>query len=164
MGLEGKFKKITCQRIGGKIWSFELSNSNWFRKKTFSIGIYDTYRQNPWFWRGITLTSGKTVAFNYDTVDWFFCQGDIVAILDGKDNIIKSWRLQIPEYSQGSCPECHGTHKCRRCNGQGFIWPKGRVEEYSKCPDCEGTGVCQTCYIPRRSNHYEGMPTGLQPF
>ena len=164
MGFKGSFKQIRCNRIGGRMWSFELSNTGWFGKKVYNIGIYDTYRQNPWFWRGQVLKSGETVAFNYDTVDWYFCQGDTVVLMDEKDQIIQSWVLQLREYRQGECPECHGTHKCRRCNGNGYVWPKGRMEEFSKCPDCDGLGVCQTCYVPRRVNGYGGNPTGLSPF
>ena len=164
MGLKGIFKKVSCQRLGGKMWSFELSNTDWFGKKVYNIGIYDTYRQNPWFRRGQVLESGYSVAYNYDTFDWLFCQGDTVVLLDDNDRVIDSWTLQIPEYGLGECPECHGTHKCRRCNGQGYLFPKHSDEIYTKCPDCDGTGVCQTCYVPQRPNRYGGMPTGLHPF
>ena len=164
MGLKGKFKQVHCSRVGGKMWSFELTNSNFFQKEVYNIGIYDTYRQKPWFWRNQVLRSGETVALNYESVDWFFCQGDTVVLLDEQDRVIQSWTLQLREYRQGECPECHGSHKCRRCNGNGYVWPRGKMEEFVTCPDCEGTGVCQTCYVPRRESRFGGAPTGLNPF
>ncbi len=163
MGLKGNFRKVSCQRLGGKMWSFELSNTNWILKSTYNIAIYDANRQQPWFWRGQVLDAGKTVAFNYDTVDWLFCQGDTVVLLDDNNRVIDQWTLQLREYGPGECPECHGSHKCRRCNGNGYVWPRGRMEEYTKCPDCDGTGICQTCYVPRRTPRYGGAPTGLIP-
>jgi len=164
MGFKGKFKQMHCNRLGGKMWSFELTNTDWFGKSVYNIGIYDIYRQNPWFWRNQVLKSGDTVAFNYDTVDWLFCQGDTVVLMDNNDNVLDSWTLQLREYGPGECPECHGSHVCRRCGGQGHVWPRGKMEEYAKCPDCDGTGICQTCNVPRREPRYGGVPTGLNPF
>ena len=164
MGLKGKFNHIKCDRLGGYMWSFELTNTDWFGEKVYNIGIYDTFRHNPWFWRRKVLRHGETVAYDYDTEDWLFCQGDTVVLLDDNDRVLDSWTLQIPEYGPGECPECHGTHKCRKCNGQGYLFPKHSDEIYTKCPDCDGTGVCQTCYVPKRPNRYGGMPTGLHPF
>ena len=164
MGLKGTFKQVHCNRLGGKMWSFELTNTSWFGEKVYNLGIYDTFRQNPWFWRGEILKSGNTVSFNYDTVDWLFCQGDSVVLLDDNDNVLDSWTLQLREYGPGECPECHGSHKCRKCGGQGYLFPKHGDEVYVKCPDCDGTGVCQTCNVPRREPRYGGAPSGLNPF
>ena len=88
MGFRGNFRQVSCQRLGGKMWSFELTNTYWIRKSTYNIAIYDANRQQPWFWRGQVLDSGKTVAFNYDTVDWLFCQGDTVVLLDDNDPVL----------------------------------------------------------------------------
>ncbi len=51
MGFRGNFRQVSCQRLGGKMWSFELTNTNWIRKSTYNITIYDANRQQPWFWR-----------------------------------------------------------------------------------------------------------------
>lgn len=165
MGFKGSFSKQRCNRLGGGfIWSFELTNTDWFGSKKYSIVIYDTFRQNPWYWRNQVLKAKHTVSFNFDTVDWEFYQGDTVCLIDDNDRILQSWTLQLREYRPGECPECHGTHKCRHCNGEGYVYPRGRVEEFKKCEVCDGTGMCQTCFVPTRTPHMGGMPTGLTPF
>ena len=150
MGLKGTFKQVHCNKLGGRMWSFELSNTNIWQKEVYTIAIYDVYQQNPWIWRNQVLKSDETAVLNYDNIGWFFCQGDFVAILDENDNILQQWTLELHEYGPGECPECHGTHVCRKCGGSGFLFPKQGDEIAIKCPDCDGLGVCQTCYIPRR--------------
>lgn len=154
MGFKGKFKQVHCNKLGGRMWSFELTNTDWFGQSVYNIGIYDIFRQNPWFWRNQVLGSGDTVAYNYDTVDWSFCQGDTVVLLDDNDQILQQWTLEIPEYGPGECPECHGSHVCRKCGGQGFLFPQRGDEVVVKCPDCDGLGTCQTCYVPRRERRF----------
>lgn len=154
MGLKGEFKHIRCNKLGGWMWSFELRNTNFLKNEVFNIGIFDAFQQNPWFWRNQVLKTDEIAVFNYDNVEWLFCQGDFVAILDENDRIIQQWTLQLHEYGPGECPECHGTHVCHRCNGSGFLFPKHGDEIAIKCPDCDGLGTCQTCYIPRRERRF----------
>ena len=59
------------------------------------------------------------------------------------------------------CPECHGTLKCKKCNGQGVVYPHGRMWEYKTCDVCGGTGTCHTCDIPRRPGRFGGPPTEI---
>lgn len=164
MGLQGRFVKMPCKRVGGKMWSFILENTNWISKETVNVGIFPSNGQQPWFWKGQVIESGASLVFNYDTANWYFCQGDTVALLDDRGNVEQKWVLRLREYGPGECPECHGTHKCRKCNGTGYIFPQRGDEIYTKCPDCDGLGVCQTCYIPTRSNPtyrptYNATPT-----
>ena len=131
---------------------------------TVDIALYDCYGQNPWYYRDLKFKSGQSYTFDYDTVGWEWCQGDFIAIVNKNNKILQKWHLQIPEYRPGECPECHGTHKCRNCNGEGYVYPRGQIWQFKRCEKCGGTGICQTCNIPRRAAKFGGGPTGLKPF
>ncbi len=42
-----------------------------------------------------------------------------------------------------SCPFCHGTGFCHRCQGTGFV--RTRRSKQGECPECDGTGKCALC-------------------
>ena len=73
MGLKGTFKQVHCNKLGGRMWSFELSNTNIWQKEVYTIAIYDVYQQNPWIWRNQVLKSDETAVLNYDNIGWLFC-------------------------------------------------------------------------------------------
>lgn len=161
MSLNGQFNQITSNRLPGvRMYSFTLTNSEWFGSEKFDCMLCDAAGQQPWFYREQNLKAGATMRFDFDTVGWTWCQGDFFAILGRKDKIEKSWQLRLKEYRPGECPECHGTHKCDHCNGQGYSFSfNGGV---SQCPHCGGTGICQTCYIPqRRPKVVSSGPSGV---
>lgn len=159
MSLKGQFNQIISQRVQGmRIYSFTLTNSAWLGSETFDAMLCDAYGQQPWYYRGQTLKAGQSLRFDFDTVDWQWCQGDFFAILGRKDRIVDKWVLNLKEYAPGECPECHGTHKCRHCNGQGYSFSFN--SGVSQCPYCGGTGVCSTCDIPRRTPKPMGGPSG----
>ena len=152
MSLKGTFERrmMIQSRVGGvAIYSFTLSNTDWFGSETFDSMLCDGAGLQPRFYRGLKLKAGESMRFDYETVGWSWCQGDFFAILGRKDKIEKSWPLNLKEYRPGECPECHGTRKCSHCKGQGysFVFQSG----LSSCPYCGGTGVCQTCNVPRRT-------------
>lgn len=150
MALKGTFEKKLSAKVNGIIiYSFTITNTEWFGNETFDCMLCDAAGQQPWYYRNQKLKSGEAMRFDFDTVGWSWCQGDFFAILGRKDKIEKSWQLRLREYRPGECPECHGTCKCGHCNGQGYSFSfNGGV---SQCPYCGGTGICQTCYIPRRT-------------
>lgn len=160
MSLKGQFNQIISQRVQGmKIYSFTLTNSAWLGSETFDAMLCDAYGQQPWYYRNQTLKAGQSFRFDFDTVDWQWCQGDFFAILGRKDKIVDKWVLNLKEYAPGECPECHGTHKCRHCNGQGYSFSFNAG--VSQCPYCGGTGICSTCDIPRRTpKPMSGGPSG----
>lgn len=59
-----------------------------------------------------------------------------------------------PEYGYRDvwidCMECHGSGKCKYCNGTGKNW---YGNEYTDCVVCHGSTNCQICYGTR--GHYE---------
>ena len=65
----------------------------------------------------------------------------------GKDN---KWTLNIHVPAPGECRDCHGTHKCKYCNGTGIV-TNNYTHEISSCDVCHGTGICQNCYVPFRN-------------
>ena len=77
------------------------------------------------------------------------------------DKIVKKWQLNLKEYGPGECPDCHGTKQCRKCHGQGFLFPLGHPELFKTCQACGGTGTCQRCDIPVRQLPSGGGPTGI---
>ena len=162
MSLKGTFKRQPCQRLGGIIvYSFTLKCTNWLGDENVDIAIVPSDGGQPWFFRNQKLKAGKSYDFNYDTVGWEWYQHDALVILGKGDKVEKKWVLNIPEYAPGECPECHGTHKCHTCGGQGFVYPAGRVWEFKQCTVCGGTGTCQTCHVPRRKPRFGGAPFGL---
>ena len=123
-----------------------------FQSETFDCAIIDSSGQNsPQIRRQITLKPKQSFKFDYDTCGWNWCIGDYFAILGKNDKILKRWDVDVKVYGQGECPDCHGSHKCRQCNGSGTIYHR-QVHSYTQCTDCNGTGICQTCYVPTREN------------
>ena len=151
MALEGSFNWFNSLRQGGrKAISFTLRNTNILQSETFDCAIVDgTGQLSPQIRRQIKLKPKESFRFDYDTCDWEWCQGDFFAILGKNDKITKRWDLNLNTYGSGECPECHGMHKCKYCNGSGMIYHK-QIHSYSQCQICYGTGICQTCYVPIR--------------
>ena len=165
MSFKGTFTRVPSKRLAGCMTiSFSLKCTNWLQSETIDVGLFPADGSQPWYFRDLHFKAGQTYEFNYDSIDWFWCQGDYAAILGKDDRIIEKWALQLKEYGPGECPECHGTTKCRNCHGQGYIYPPGKVYEYKTCTKCGGTGICQTCRIPRRKSPSGGGPSGLKPF
>ena len=165
MGIKGEFyRKMSTRFHGLPIISFVIKNTNFFQKEVIRLSITSSIHHDTWYWRNLELKSGTGMEISYDTTNWEICQGDIVFLLGENDEILDQWQLQLPEYGPGECPECHGSEKCATCNGEGYVYPRGRVEEFKPCPKCGATGVCQTCYVPRRVPKSAGGPTGLRPF
>lgn len=132
--------------------------------ETFDVMLCDCYQQKPFYFRNIKLKAGQSVAFNFDTVDWTWCQDDFAAIIDSNNKILKKWQFHITEYKPGECPDCHGTLKCRYCHGQGtFIESKNTFNVIS-CKHCGGTGKCYTCHVIHRKPIIPLGPTGPIPF
>ena len=165
MSFKVTFSRKPSTRLGGhvRILSCTMTCTNWLMGETVDIMLCDCYEQQPWFFRNTKFKAGESYVFDFDTVDWEWKQGDYIAIVDGTNKVIKKWTLQLPEYGPGQCPECHGTHKCKHCHGQGFVYPSGKVYLYKQCDHCGGTGICQTCNVPYRKPPVGGVPTGLKP-
>lgn len=152
MSFKGSFSRMQSAKLAGCIIiSFSLKCTNLLMGETVDVALFPSDGAQPWFYRNLKFKSGQTYVFNFDTAEWNWCQGDYAAILDKKGKIVQRWDLRMKEYGPGECPECHGTHRCKTCHGEGVVYPKGRTWEYKSCPQCGGTGVCQTCYIPFRN-------------
>lgn len=167
MSFKGTFLRYASNRLHGSILiSFSLKCTNILFGETVDVGIFPSDGSQPWYYRSLKFKSGQTYVFNFDSIDWNWCQGDYAAILGADNKIIQKWTLQLKEYGPGECPECHGTHKCHNCRGTGFVNPSGtrHLWEQVQCSKCGGTGICQTCDIPRRAPRFGGPPTGLHPF
>jgi len=162
MGFSGRFEMVTSPRgYNARLWSFVLTCNNLLRSETVDCMISDARGQNPFFFRDQTFSPRTSYRFDYDTVDWMWYNDDFFAIIDHNNRILERWDLKLKVYGPGECPSCHGTKKCRRCNGEGFVYPKGKLWEFQNCPDCGGTGVCQTCEVPIRKPRFGGPPTGI---
>lgn len=102
------------------------------------------------------MKHGDVLSFNIDTLQGFaenyngWCQGDFFAILDKHGRHKQKWLLNIKEYAQGECPECHGAQRCSYCHGNGQVYINASMS-YESCRHCGGTGVCPTCYVPKRA-------------
>lgn len=166
MGFKGTFTKVESKRLAGCIIiSFSLKCTNLMFGETIDVAIFPSNGGQPWYFRDLKFRAGETYVFNFDTVDWNWCQGDWAAIVGKHDKIIQRWPLQLREYRPGECPSCHGSHKCKACRGEGYVYPPGRTWEFKRCIQCGGTGICQTCYVPKRGGGTSfGGPTGLKPF
>jgi DnaJ-class molecular chaperone len=51
---------------------------------------------------------------------------------------------------EGSCEQCHGTGKCRACNGRGSLIVSSvkkdlTIFKRTTCEFCFGTGKCLAC-------------------
>lgn len=162
MGFSGKFELAPQKRLANSLlYSFVLTNTRWLGKETVDCMISDEFGQQPWYFRDQTFLAGRSYRFDFDTVDWQWCQHDYFAILGKNDKIIQKWQLNLKEYRPGECPDCHGTKKCKKCHGQGFIYPPNRIWEYKMCDSCGGTGMCYRCDVPKRSGYFGGVPTGI---
>jgi hypothetical protein len=150
MGLKGSFhRKNSTKLFGIPIMAFVIENTNFLQSETFDLSISDGFGRNTWFWRNQVLKRGEYMEFSLDTVNKEICQGDIVCLLGANDKVLQRWQLQLPEYAPGECPECHGTHKCSACNGNGYDF-----KTLQQCKRCGATGVCPTCYIPQRGPQF----------
>ncbi len=154
MSLKGKFEWAQSARKGGfRIVSFVLTNDNFFTSETFNAGIVNALNgQLGMQFASLTLERGKSLRFDYDTVDWDWCQGDAFVILDSNGKVKDNWVLRIPQLRPGECNECHGSHRCGACGGSGMIRVSNHLGGYERCGRCFGTGICQTCYVPVRSS------------
>lgn len=152
MGFIGSFDWFTSLHQGGKrAISFTLTCKNMLMPETFDCAIIDsTGQQLTQIRRRLKLKPNESFTFNYDTCGWDWCQGDFFAILGKNDKIQERWDLNLRVYGRGECPECHGSHRCVKCNGTGTIRNQ-HTHTISTCPTCNGTGVCQKCYVPMRS-------------
>lgn len=154
MSFRGEFNWIQCLHQGGrKAISFTLKCTNMFQTETFDAAIIDGNGQlQPMMFRQQRLAANKSLRFDFDTVGWDWCQGDTFAIIDKKGQMDKKnkWTLNLRVPAPGECRECHGTHKCKYCNGTGMI-TNHRQHEIESCTACHGTGVCQNCYVPFRN-------------
>lgn len=138
---------------GRKAISFTLTCTNLFKSETFDAAIVDgTGQLQPMLFSQLSLGSKKSFRFDIDTVGWDWCQGDTFAILDKNGQIGKAnkWTLNIHVPAPGECHDCHGTHKCKQCNGTGIV-TNNYSHEISSCEVCHGTGICQTCFVPFRN-------------
>ena len=121
MSFKGTFSRYTSNRISGHIFiSFSLKCTNLMFGETIDIGLFPSDGSQPWYYRNLKFKAGQTYVFNYDSIDWNWCQGDYIAILEAGNKVTQKWVLQLKEYGPGECPECHGIHKCRHCRGTGF--------------------------------------------
>lgn len=152
MALKGTFNWYNSLHQGGrKAISFTLYCDNLFQSETFDCAIIDgSGQQPPQIRRQITLKAKQSFKFDFDSCGWDWCVGDYFAILGKKDKIQKRWDVDVKVYGRGECPNCHGTQRCKECNGSGTIYHK-QMHAYSQCTVCNGTGVCQTCYVPIRN-------------
>ena len=152
MSFRGKFEPFTSLRQGGKnTYSFTLTCKNMLMPETFDCAIMDSTGQQPTqFHRHLKLKANESMAFNFDTCGWDWCDGDFFAILDKNERIKQQWDFKPKIYARGECPECHGSHKCIKCNGSGVI-KDIHTHTISSCRTCNGTGICQKCYVPIRS-------------
>ena len=150
MALKGKFEWYISPRAAGrKFVRFVLTNDNLFQSETFDCALMavDPTVQ-PMVFQNLNLPVKKSLAFDYDTVDWTWCDGDRFAILGRNNSVKHEWPLGLQTYKPGECPDCHGTKRCRVCSGKGFVRGSFGME---RCQACQGTGECFTCYVPVRS-------------
>lgn len=151
---KGQFSWIQSMRQGGrKAISVSLTCTNLFQSETFDAAIIDgTGQLQPMVFTQLTLGAKKSLRFDMDTVGWDWCQGDTFAILDKNRQMDKhnKWTMNIKVPAPGECRDCHGTHKCKQCNGTGIV-TNNYTHEVSSCNVCHGTGVCQACYVPFRN-------------
>ena len=151
MSFRGKFEWFRSLHQGGKkAISFTLTCKNMLMPETFDCAIIDSTGQQPsLIRRNLKLKPNESFTFNFDTCGWDWCQGDFFAILGKNDKIEQKWDLNLKICGRGECPECHGSHRCVKCNGTGII-RDANTHTISSCPTCNGTGICQKCYVPVR--------------
>lgn len=142
-------------------WSLTITCTNWLMGETVDIGLFPSDGSQPWYFRGVHFDAGKSYRFDKDSVNWIWHQGDYAAILGSNDKILQKFEFRLREYGPGECPECHGTKKCRKCGGKGYIDYGGT--NIVHCDRCNG-GTCPTCDVPYRKPNYNQGPTGLKQF
>ena len=77
MSFKGSFSRYTSNRISGHIFiSFSLKCTNLMFGETIDIGIFPSDGSQPWYYRNLKFKAGQTYVFNYDSIDWNWCQGD----------------------------------------------------------------------------------------
>lgn len=151
MALKGSFNWYNSINQGGKkAISFTLTCNNLYQSESFDCAIIDGSGQvSPQIRRQITLKAKQSFRFDYDTCGWDWCNGDFFAILGKNDIIQQRWDLNLNIFEPGECPDCHGTYRCKMCNGTGLA-DNVYSRTYTQCKACLGTGICQTCYVPIR--------------
>lgn len=150
MGWQGSFSRVMSQRAAGcPVFSFVLKNTNLLSSETVDLMLCDAYQQSPWYFRDVKIKAGDSIRIDLDNGGWEWYNGDFCAIL-GRNNTIKQrWTLNLKRYAPGECPECHGSHKCGHCRGEGYQL-NNRTVEITRCAYCGGSGICMTCRIPER--------------
>ena len=68
---------------------------------------------------------------------------DKIAIASGGASCITA-ELPLDATVYRSCPECGGSRKCQRCDGEGK-WFYELELAMIDCDDCKGTGTCPAC-------------------
>lgn len=166
MSFKATFNLIPSKRFNNHIslWSLTLKCTNVLFGETVDIGLFPSDGSQPWYFRNIKFKAGQSYIFDYDTVDWKWRQDDYAAILGPNNSIVEKFLFHMKEYGPGECPECHGTHKCKKCNGKGYVWPPGRIDLSTRCDRCNGNGICITCDVPYRKPTFQSGPSGLHPF
>lgn len=160
MAINGSFRKQLAVLPNGtqrNIYSFILHNDDWFGSQQLTVVLADMGMVHHQSFT-IELKAGQAIELDVRNTSWDWCIGDVAIILDKKGKEKKRWSFQPRVYGVGECPDCHGTHRCRACDGRGR-WPDN-MRNYVYCPTCHGTGVCQTCYIPTRNE--QGVSPAIQ--
>ncbi len=161
---KGEFVKSTSTKLGLPIVSFVLTNNNLFFNETINILIMDSMGTKQFPMR-MEVRRGISYVFNIDTISWDWAQNDLFSIVDNGGKVVQQWQCKMPEFEHTSCPHCHGSKKCRACNGEGVSLTANY--QVITCSVCGGTGICQYCYIPTRSTISSGISSnnlqGLSP-
>ena len=159
MALKGTFRKQLAVLPDGtqrNIYSLVLTNTDWLGQQQFTIVLSDMGMSKKASF-DITLKSGKAIELDVRNTGWDWCMGDFAMVVDKKGREKERWNFTPKVYAPGTCPECHGTHRCKACDGRGQWFDKTRRAVI--CPTCHGTGQCQTCFVPVR----EGSPSYSTP-
>ncbi len=168
MGFSVSFQLKSSARLHGVLsYMCVLKCTNLMFSDTVTVALTPSDGSQPWYFKDLKFGPGTQYEFSYDTVDWMWCQDDVISVLDKNGKVLESWRFHKTEYGPGECPDCHGTKRCRACHGQAFIFNSRTFDsslDSMTCQKCGGTGICQTCDIPYRARRSGGGPTGLKPF
>ena len=179
MALKGSFHWV-APNGAGKLpqISFRLECNNLLSSEVFNLLLRTGDRDNCWFYKGIKMGARTVYEFNEDTVGWRWTIGiDSASIADDAGKELHKWKVSQFIQTISSCQACGNTHKCRHCNGTGYVSmrrqlttphtpndPFGMSNYYkAPCTQCNGTGVCMECYTPRGSS-FGTKPIGqVQP-
>lgn len=160
MSFKGEFVQYrrSLVRPGNKVmrdfctdWCFVLTNTSLLGSKRVTVYMSDYYggQQKQCT---IDTRARESYRLNADTVGWSWHQGDRAVAVDSDGSEVGSWMLYVREYANGECPECHGSHKCSACGGQGVFLGGQFGVEIITCQKCCGTGMCTTCEVPYRTD------------